>query len=176
MFSKKDYFQQRGTTLEILVADLATEVWQMTLNFLEKLEKIIWWSRIINFCRKMKFFFLWKCIFFSNGKKTVFNLFFQFLLPPTPSSNNQDFCPLATNRKNGIFDLHCNQMSLDSIFLAPKPFQKVNYQHSGHFSRWRARRTFLDTDSQKEMKITLIITGKHSSGNDFLVKLGVAIW
>ena len=41
MFSKKDYFQQRGTTLEILVADLATEVWQMTLNFLEKLEKII---------------------------------------------------------------------------------------------------------------------------------------
>ena len=113
--------------------------------------------------------------FLLKWEKTVFNLFFQFLLPPTPSSNNQDFCPLATNRKNGIFDLHCNQMSLDSIFLAPKPFQKVNYQHSGHFSRWRDRVTFLDTDSQKEMKITSIITGKHSSGNDFLVKLGVAI-
>ena len=41
MFSKKDYFQQKGYHSETLIADLATEVWQMTLNFLEKLEKII---------------------------------------------------------------------------------------------------------------------------------------
>ena len=40
-FPKKIISSKRGTTLEILIAGLATEVWQMTLNFLEKLEKII---------------------------------------------------------------------------------------------------------------------------------------
>ena len=33
MFSKKDYFQQKGYHSETLIADLATEVWQMTLTF-----------------------------------------------------------------------------------------------------------------------------------------------